>query len=202
LTEPFIWAVPVEQNQQLTYGQMHEMMHRDVSAGNNYRKERIKHLTTLATGVFVVTLTFHKDFFGGQLDEGVRGWVFAGWAFLILSLLAGIQHFRAWEDFYLEQRNITRATWSRRLADTEESSAAQQAAIKRAINDYGKAQTKIDSYKAAFHRWDLTQSNALLIGMACIAVYVVLNPSMPRGPEQTGNRSIPVPAAAGSPPPH
>jgi hypothetical protein len=51
----------------MNYGQVHEMIHRDIAVGNDYRKERIKLLATLATGVFALTVTFHKDLFGGTL---------------------------------------------------------------------------------------------------------------------------------------
>jgi hypothetical protein len=37
------------------------MIHRDISIGNDYRKERVKHVTTLAAGIFAITVAFHKD---------------------------------------------------------------------------------------------------------------------------------------------
>ena len=109
------WAVAVD-GQVLTYAQVHELMHRDISIGNEYRKERIKLLTTLATGVFALTVTFHKDLFHSTLTPEGLSLLLLGWAALIVSLLAGIYHFRKWEDFYLEHRAQGNALWRYRIA--------------------------------------------------------------------------------------
>ena len=79
--------------QVLTYAQVHELMHRDISIGNEYRKERIKLLTTLATGVFALTVTFHKDLFHSTLTPEGLSLLLLGWAALIVSLLAEMSIF-------------------------------------------------------------------------------------------------------------
>jgi hypothetical protein len=97
---------------EVKYVEFHEMMHRDIATGNDYRKERIKHIITLATGVFALTVTFHKDFF--ETKDAASGLVllFIGWGLLLISLLLGILHFRAWEDFYLSYRKDAQVMWS------------------------------------------------------------------------------------------
>jgi hypothetical protein len=84
-----------------TYGEVHEMIHRDISIGNDYRKERVKHVTTLAARIFAITVSFHKYMFGGRVIVGALIFLVLGWLMLVGSLLSGIFHFQAWENYYL-----------------------------------------------------------------------------------------------------
>jgi hypothetical protein len=160
------WSVNVD-GTTLNYGQVHEMIHRDIAMGNDYRKERIKLLTTLATGVFALTVTFHKDMFSATLTRTGLWLILLGWAALIASLLAGIIHFRKWEDFYLEHRAKGNAVWKYRTATDEQGRETASAA-------YFKADNKIEALRESYKKWNLIQSGGLVVGLALIAAYVVV----------------------------
>jgi hypothetical protein len=161
-----IWSVDVN-GKDLNYGQVHEMIHRDIAAGNEYRKERIKLLTTLATGVFALTVTFHKDLFGATLTRTGLWLMLLGWLALIVSLLAGILHFHKWEDFYLEYGTQGSALWRYRTASDDVGRKAGQRAFNRSSH-------KINDLQRSYKKWNLIQSGGLIFGLALIATYVVI----------------------------
>jgi hypothetical protein len=163
------WVGTDANGQEVNYGDLHELMHRDMATGNEYRKERIKHLITLATGVFALTVTFHKDLFEGGDTADALVIMFAGWTFLLLSLLTGIFHFRAWEDYYLSYRKDGNALWSyfapiaSNKPNAEISAASEMAAVKS------------ERDKKRFRLWDRCQTWFLVIGLACTGIYVGLS---------------------------
>jgi hypothetical protein len=157
------WSVEVD-NKELNYGQVHEMIHRDIAIGNDYRKERLKLLTALATGVFALTVTFHKDLFGETLTQLGLWLMLSGWVMLIVSLLAGILHFQKWEDFYLEHRVLGTALWRYWVATGDDK--------KHACDDFFRAEDKIKKLRKSYRKWNFIQSAGLLLGLAFIAVYV------------------------------
>src|SRR5258708_106567 len=160
--EDLVWAISLNSNNTLTYGDVHEIIHRDIAIGNDYRKERIKLLTGLSTGVFALTVTFHKDLFGGVSDATGIGLMLGGWVALLISVLSGIQHFRKWEDFYLEHRKVGLALWSyRKNADKE-----------AAARNFQEGRARIKSLQQEYGIWNLLRSGTLLIGLALIAGYV------------------------------
>jgi hypothetical protein len=160
------WSVVVD-GKDLNYGQIHDMMHRDIAVGNDYRKERIKLLTTLATGVFALTVTFHKDLFGATLTRVGLWLMLLGWAALIISLLAGLVHFRKWEDFYLEHRAQGNALWRHHVASDEPEKKEARMAFKR-------SSAKINGLQKSYKKWNLIQSGGLIVGLAFIAAYVAI----------------------------
>lgn len=161
-----IWAVVVN-GKDLNYGQVHEMIHRDIAVGNDYRKERIKLLTTLATGVFALTVTFHKDLFGATLTRTGLWLILLGWAALIASLLAGIVHFRKWEDFYLEHRPQGSALWRHHVASDDLGK-------KEARIAFNRSSAKINDLQKSYKKWNLIQSGGLIVGLALTAAYVAM----------------------------
>jgi hypothetical protein len=75
--------------------------HRDIEFGNNYRLEYIKHLISIATGVFIFSVTFMKDLVGRPITEAsVKFALPLGWCALVISIFAGILHMRYWAWFY------------------------------------------------------------------------------------------------------
>jgi len=160
------WSVVVD-GKDLNYGQVHELIHRDIAVGNDYRKERIKLLTTLATGVFALTVTFHKNLFGVSLTRTGLWFILLGWAALIASLLAGLVHFRNWEDFYLEHRAQGNALWRHRVASDEPGKKEARIAFHR-------SSAKINDLQKSYKKWNLIQSGGLIVGLAFIAVYVAI----------------------------
>lgn len=157
------WSVTVD-GKDVNYGNVHEMIHRDIAIGNDYRKERIKLLTALATGVFALTVTFHKDLFGETLTATGLALMLTGWLLLILSLLAGIWHFRKWEDFYLEHRTQANAVWRYRVGD--------DVAKKTAAADFARASNTIKQLQDSYRTWNCIQSAGLVLGLIFIAAYV------------------------------
>jgi hypothetical protein len=151
----------------LNYGQIHDMMHRDSSIGNDYRKERIKLQTTLATGVFAVTAIFNRELFGLTLTRTGLWLLLLGWASLIISLLAGIVHFKKWEDFYLAHRAQGNALWRYHAA----GAAADER--KQARIAFHRAGEKIEYLQESYKKWNHIQSGGLIIGLVLIA-YVVI----------------------------
>lgn len=161
------WSVDVG-GKDLNYGQLHELIHRDIAVGNDYRKERIKLLTTLATGVFALTVTFHKDLFGATLTRAGLSLMLLGWVALIMSLLAGLVHFRKWEDFYLEHRTQGNALWRYHVAASDES-GKRQARIA-----FYRSTEKINDLQRSYKKWNFIQSGGLIVGLAFIALYVAV----------------------------
>lgn len=149
----------------INYGQIHSMIHRDISVGNDYRKERIKHLMTLATGVFAVTVTFHKDVFGSSLTPVGLCLMVSSWGALIVSLFTGIIHLQKWEDFYLEHRALGNGLWQYRIATGEEQKRDARIAFNR-------ARKKITKLQRSYKGWNVIQWLTLLSGLAFIATYI------------------------------
>jgi hypothetical protein len=182
------WAVTAN-GKELNYGQVHDMIHRDIAVGNDYRKERIKLLTALATGVFALTVTFHKDLFGATLTRTGLWFILLGWAALILSLLAGIFHFRTWEDFYLEHRAQGNAVWRHRTASNEAEKKAARIAFHR-------SKANIDDLQKSYKKWNRVQSGGLIIGLVLIGIYVAItgfavSSERPRPPGAAGDQVTP-----------
>ena len=150
------------------YGQVHEMIHRDISIGNDYRKERIKHAITVAGGAFALTVTFQKDLFAGHITREGLTLMLIGWLLLLASLLAGILHLKRWEDFYLQHRSTTNAIWRYRTAGNgpEKSNAAVE---------FEKSRKKIEKLREGYRTWNFIQIAGLLLGLACIASNVALS---------------------------
>jgi hypothetical protein len=158
------WALIWESDSgttKINYGEIHELIHRDISIGNDYRKERLKLLITLASGVFALTVTFHKDLFSGVLD--LRGLVLllVGWSALLLSLLCGILHFHKWEDFYLEHRAVGNAIWQHHIGDATAKAAA--------VVNYHAARNNIEKYRQQYRFANVLQTGLLIVGLAFIA---------------------------------
>ncbi len=164
------WMITLGNNKELNYGQMHDIIHRDIAIGNDYRKERIKLLITLATGVFALTVTFHKDLFGSVLTQVGLCLVLGGWAMMIISLGAGIVHFRQWEDFYLEHRARGNALWRYYVA----SIAADVDQQREARIAFHKAGKRIADFQESYKKWNFIQSASLVAGMVLIALYAAV----------------------------
>lgn len=81
-----------------------EDVHRDVAFANTYRLEYIKHLMSIAAGIFVISIAFIKDFVGDYDKAVFKSGLVSGWAFLILSIVAGIFHMKCWDRFYISYR--------------------------------------------------------------------------------------------------
>ena len=97
-----------------------EAAHRDIAFGNNFRIEYIKHLISIATGVFVFSVTFTKDFIGKPVTAvGAKVALLLGWMALIVSIFAGILHMRYWAQYYIswgiDWTEPSAKKWRRRL---------------------------------------------------------------------------------------
>jgi len=76
--------------------------HLDIGLGNSYRLEYVKHLVSIATGVFVFSVTFMKDLIGqSAAHANLKGFLIAGWGSLVVSIIAGIFHMRLWSQYYI-----------------------------------------------------------------------------------------------------
>jgi hypothetical protein len=72
---------------------------RDIGLGNQFRLEAVKHCMTIATGAFVLTVSFYKNF--AQSTGHALVLALIDWALMIMSLGAGIVQMRYWEEFYI-----------------------------------------------------------------------------------------------------
>lgn len=168
------WSVPIADppGGSLNYGEMHALIHRDISIGNDYRKERIKHLITLATAVFALALTFHKDLFASSVTVPGLIMMVLGWLSLLASLAAGAVHLGKWEDYYLEHRAVGNAIWRHHSAKTDEDE-------KRAARvAFHKARENVDALQVDYKLWNKVQIGCLLFGMAMFAGYVTYSTSL------------------------
>ena len=76
--------------------------HLDIGLGNQYRIEYIKHLVSIATGVFVFSVTFMKELVGKPNSAAnLKPALILGWVALVLSIVAGIFHMRYWAQYYI-----------------------------------------------------------------------------------------------------
>lgn len=144
----------------VTYGDVHEIMYRDIAMGNDYRKERIKHMATMATGVFALTATFHKDLVGQSPDKPELFLLLVGWLLLVLSLLAGIEHLRRWENFYLGFRDSANALWRWRVAAPAGKAAEE--------DNWTKAGVRVKECMKGYKTWDNVQTGTLVAGLVLI----------------------------------
>lgn len=187
------WSVEVD-GKDLNYGDVHGMIHRDISIGNGYRTERIKLLLTLATAMFGFTVTFHKDLLGGQFTPQGLWLVLFGWGALLVSMSAGIVHLRKWEDYYLQFSRIGAAVWRHRAAPDEP-------ARMRAKEDFEAANEKLKGYQNDYKRADRFQTGFLLAGMGLLALQIVisgfqsLSAPLPDKTTQSGGATGSAPAA-------
>lgn len=185
------WAVPMEGIAQGSvphiYGEVHEMMHRDIAIGNDFRKERIKLLITVATGVFALMISFNKDLFSGRTSGPALAALLVGFVLLLLSILCGIYHFKAWEDFYLAHRGLSTGLWKYRTAAGDQNLQTQ------GRTEHNRARNKTEQLRDVYKQWDVWQSTLLLCGLALVVVYVGIQALQPAPKTET---SAQVPAAA------
>lgn len=160
-----VWCLKVN-GESYTYGDMHEIMHRDIAIGNDFRKERIKLLITLATGVFALMVTFHKDLFGGHETSIALNALLIGFFLLLVSVVAGIWHFKGWENFYLAHRGLSNAVWSYHVANGD--TAKQHAAA----NAFATASKEVKAAQDSYHCNDFVQTFSLILGLVFILIYV------------------------------
>lgn len=142
-----------EATESLTHDpEQHEMIHRDISIGNQYRQEGIKHSMTLATGVFVFTATFYEKFTKpvSQIPNAFPVIIALGWLCLVCSLLSGLLHMYGWERFYLSYRHDHRDEATRLAAKLKRDRLLEQ----------------IDFYRHV-------QGGGLVIGLLLIGLYVI-----------------------------
>jgi hypothetical protein len=97
-----------------------EHAHRDIAFGNEYRLEYIKHLVSIATGVFVFSVTFMKDVVGSPTPAAnMRGLLLVGWVALLISIFAGLFHMRLWAAYYISWgvgwKESSARAWRRKL---------------------------------------------------------------------------------------
>ena len=175
------------------------MVHRDISIGNDYRKERVKHVTTLAAGVFAITVTFHKDMFGGHVTVGALIFLVLGWLMLVGSLLSGIFHFQAWENYYLAFRDVGNSLWKYRV-ETDAAAKNQARAAFVAARD------RVQGLQTRYRRWNCFQTWGLIFGLIFIVGYVVLSsltflktPSAATGCPQPTSKESPVTSPMANP---
>lgn len=75
----------------------------DVDFANRYRLEYVKHMMSIAAGVFALSVTFMKDLVG-ETETKASALLPLSWALLIVSLSAGVGHMKAWDRFYIAYR--------------------------------------------------------------------------------------------------
>jgi hypothetical protein len=80
-----------------------EDVHRDVEFANRYRLEYIKHIMSIAAGVFVISIAFMGELTGDKIVES-KSTLVCGWFLLLLSLVAGIFHMKCWDRFFTSFR--------------------------------------------------------------------------------------------------
>jgi len=148
-------------------------MHRDISLGNDFRKERIKLLITLATGVFALMVTFHKDLFSGHATPESLSALLVGFVLLLLSILFGIRHFQSWEDYYLAHRGLSTGVWRYHTA------GGNHAVEDAAIVEFNQARARIAAAQTAYRHYDRLQSGLLIAGLLMIVLYVALEAFQP-----------------------
>ena len=75
--------------------------HLDIGLGNNYRLEYVKHLVSIATGIFVFSVTFMKDLIGEPSQASLKVFLISGWSALAVSIVSGVFHMRLWGAYYI-----------------------------------------------------------------------------------------------------
>ena len=76
--------------------------HLDISIGDSYRIEYIKHLLSIASGIFVFSVTFMKEIIGtNPTNAQLKIALVIGWVALVLSIVGGIAQMRLWSAFYI-----------------------------------------------------------------------------------------------------
>lgn len=123
--------------------------HKDIEFSNTYRVEYIKHLMSIAAGLFAFTVVFAKDFLGkAAAGTAAKPILLIGWGALLLSLVAGIMHMRFWASYYI--------SWAKAFHDPG-------GLTWRASVDTGRKVT------------ELIQIVSFIIGLACLFFFAAVN---------------------------
>ena len=126
-----------------------EQRQRDIEFGNSYRLEYIKHLITVASGVFVFTVAFMKDVIGKSAASASASPVLiAGWLALVISIVAGIYHMRYWAWFFI--------SWGRAPADESEIAWRKRIDARRKVAE-----------RAQFY--------GFFVGLICLLLFAAIN---------------------------
>lgn len=126
-----------------------EHRQRDIEFGNSYRLEYIKHLITIASGMFVFTVAFMKDVLGKPAAAAHGSLILiCGWTALVVSIVAGIHHMRYWAWFFV--------SWGRGPADEQEIAWRKRIDGRRKIAEQ-------------------TQFYGFFVGLVCLLVFAALN---------------------------
>jgi hypothetical protein len=105
--------------------------HLDLGLGNTYRLEYIKHLVSIASGIFVFSVTFMKDLVGKPPNEVAGTPLLAfGWTSLVLSIVCGVIHMRCWASYYI--------SWGLHYEDRPARTRRAQVNRMRRIAEYGQ----------------------------------------------------------------
>jgi hypothetical protein len=140
----------IEQRQREMTGEPSiEQRQRDIEFGNSYRLEYIKHLITIASGMFVFTVAFMKDVI--QKPAASAHWppvLIAGWLALVISIIAGIYHMRYWAWYFV--------SWGRGPGDATEIAW----------------RNRIDTHRIIAER---VQFYGFFVGLGCLLLFAALN---------------------------
>ena len=81
-----------------------DQIQKDIEFANNYRLEAIKHLMSIAAGIFVFSVAFMKDVIPNGSTATLKWALSWSWGLLLLSLLTGIILMKLWDKFYASYR--------------------------------------------------------------------------------------------------
>ena len=87
-------------------------------------------------------------------------------------MLAGVFHFRQWEDFYLEHR-ARGAALLRYHVSINDPGARQ-----KALSDFHRAADKINGFRKSYKKWNFIQTWGLLLGLTLVAAFVIVTTSI------------------------
>ena len=108
-----------------------ETRQRDIEFGNAYRIEYIKHLVSVAAGIFAFTISFMRDYLGKSADASTaKPLLAAGWVLLVVSIIAGIFHMRYWAWYF--------TSWGRGPGDDSERNWRNTVDVHRKIAEYSQ----------------------------------------------------------------
>ncbi|WP_010605281.1 hypothetical protein [Pseudoalteromonas maricaloris] len=123
-----------------------DQIQKDIEFANSYRMEAIKHLMSIAAGIFVFSIAFMKDIIpSGSVAESkwALGW---SWCLLLFSLLAGIALMKLWDKFYASYRKSNEEGLKRR----------------QSINPYRKV-------------FEFIQISSFFVGAGLMAIFAISN---------------------------
>ena len=80
-----------------------EDIHRDIEFGNRYRLEYIRTLVSITAGIFVISVAFMSDVIPSK-NVQLKITLILSWAFLTISMVSGVLHFKLWSKFYITYR--------------------------------------------------------------------------------------------------